>query len=106
MDDKLATIRSRLRELQAKEEGILSLPSGTQNIEATVEAALAQVRRFAKFLAQGSIVEQKELMRGFIAGITIAPSKDRGVITGYDLPALLSAAGGDARNSARRGRSR
>jgi hypothetical protein len=44
-------------------------------------------------LAQGTIVEQKELLRGFIAGITITPSKDSGVITWYDLPASFKCSG-------------
>jgi len=59
-----------------------------------VEAAMAQVRRFRQVLAQGAIVEQKELLRGFIAGITITPSKDRGIITWYDLSASFSISGG------------
>lgn len=50
--------------------------------------------RFRQVLAQGTIVEQKALLRGFIAGITITLSKDRGVITWYDLPASFSISGG------------
>ena len=50
---------------------------------------MAQVRRFRQVLAHGTIVEQKVLLRGFIAGITITPSKDAGVITWYDLPAFV-----------------
>jgi len=74
VDDKLAAIRTRLRDLQAKEDDLLARPAGTRDIEAVVEAALAQVRWFRHVLTQGSIVEQKELLRGFIAGITITPS--------------------------------
>ena len=55
----------------------------------------AQVQRFGNVLAQGSIVEQKELLRGFIGGIAITPSKDRGVITWYDMSASLMFSGGN-----------
>jgi hypothetical protein len=41
-----------------------------------------------------TIIEQKELLRSFIAGIAITPSKDTGVITWYDLPASLKCSGG------------
>jgi site-specific DNA recombinase len=102
VDDKLSGIRSRLRDLQAKEEDLLARPARTTDIEAAVEAALAQVRRFRQVLARGTILEQKELVRGFIAGITITPSKDRGVITWYDLPASFKIRGGNRQKLYRR----
>jgi hypothetical protein len=52
------------------------------------------VRRFRQALAKGSIVEQKELLRGFIAGITLTPSKNTGVITWHDLPTSFKFSGG------------
>jgi len=55
---------------------------------------LDQVQRLDEVLAHGSIVEQKELLRGFIAGITLHPSEDRGVITFFDLSASFKFRGG------------
>jgi hypothetical protein len=63
---------------------------------------LAQVRRLAEVLAHGTIVEQKELLRGFIAGITITPSKESGIITWYDLPASFKCSGGNRQKLYRR----
>ncbi len=94
VDEKLGAIRRRLRELEARQEDLQVRVAQTPNVEAVVEAALAQVGRFAKILAHGSIVEQKELLRGFIAGITLNPSQNRGVITWFDLPASFKFGGG------------
>ena len=94
VDQKLGEIRRRLHDLEAKEDDLRVRATQTPDIDAAVAAALAQVRRFRDVLSQGSIVEQKELLRGFIAGITITPSKDAGLITWYDLPASLICGGG------------
>ena len=94
MDEKLIEIRSRLRDLQPKEEELRSRTTQTPNLDAAVEAALAQVRRFRHVMAQGSILEQKELLRGSVAEIRLTPSKDTGVITWYDLPTSFKFSGG------------
>src|SRR6266699_913117 len=62
----------------AREEDIQVRAAQTLDVEATVEAAL----------------EQKELLRGFIAGISLNPSQNRGVITWFDLPASFKFGGG------------
>jgi hypothetical protein len=94
VDEKLGEIRRRLRDLEAKEEELQTRATQTPDVEAAVEAALAQVRRLKEVLAHGSIVEQKELLRGFVGGIALTPSQHRGVITWYDLPASLIFRGG------------
>jgi DNA invertase Pin-like site-specific DNA recombinase len=94
IDTKLGEIRRRLRDLEAKEEELQTRATQIPDLEATVEAALAQVRRLKEVLAHGSIVEQKELLRGFVGGIVLTPSQHRGVITWYDLPASLIFRGG------------
>jgi site-specific DNA recombinase len=96
VDQKLGEIRRQLHDLEAKEDDLQVRVTRTPDIDGAVTAALAQVRRIRDVLAHGTIVEQKELLRGFIAGITITPSKDRGVITWYDLPASLMFGGGTA----------
>ncbi len=40
--------------------------------------SLVQVERLREVLGQGSIAQQKEFLRGLIAGITLYPSKNRG----------------------------
>ena len=46
-------------------------------------------------LEQGSIVQQKEFLKGMIADITLYPSKNRGVVRYYDLlPASFKYSGG------------
>jgi len=76
VDQKLGEIRRRLHDLEANEADLKVRTTQTPDIEAAVAAALAQVPRFRQVLAHGSIVEQKDLLRGFIAGIVITPSKD------------------------------
>ncbi len=48
-------------------------------------------------LEQGSIVQQKEFLKGMIADITLYPSKNRGVVRYYNLlPASFCIRGGTA----------
>ncbi len=57
--------------------------------------ALAHVARVREVLEQGSIVQQKEFLKGMIADITLYPSKNRGVVRYYDLlPASFKYSGG------------
>jgi hypothetical protein len=54
VDEKLGEIRRRLRDLEAKQEDLQARATRAPDIEATVEAALAQVRRFRQVLAKGA----------------------------------------------------
>ena len=85
VDEKLGAIRRRLQELKGREEELQAQTGKAVDEKVVVEAALAHVGRFRDILAHGSIVEQKDLIRHFIAGITIAPSMAAGVITWYNL---------------------
>lgn len=89
MDEKLDQIRRRLRDLHAQVDDLCARATRTPDIEAAVDVALDQLGSIRQVLAQGSIIEQKALLRGFIAGITLTPSQDRGVITWYQLPESL-----------------
>jgi DNA invertase Pin-like site-specific DNA recombinase len=102
VDQKLAEIRRKLRDLEAQEKNLTSRSAQTPNIRAAVEAALAQVRRFREVMAKGTILEQKELLRGFIAGIALKPTKDEGTITWYDLSASFKYSGGNRQKLYRR----
>ena len=94
MDEKLVAIKQRMRELEGREEELQAHAGTTVNVEAAVTAALAQIQRLHEVLTHGSMVEQKKLVGGFIAGITLYPGEDRGVITFFDLSASFKFHGG------------
>jgi hypothetical protein len=51
--------------------------------------------KFREVLAQDSIHEKKEFLRGLVAGIRLFPSENRGVIMFYDLiPASFKCSAG------------
>jgi DNA invertase Pin-like site-specific DNA recombinase/phage host-nuclease inhibitor protein Gam len=85
VDERLTAIRLRTRELEAKQYELEAVAEGPLDLEAATTQALAQIERFREVLDQGTIIQQKEFLRGMIAGITIHPGKHRGVVTYYDL---------------------
>ncbi len=60
-------------------------PRAPLDVETATNQALAQIHRFREVLAHGSIIDQKEFLRGMIAEIVLYPSKNRGVVKYYDL---------------------
>jgi hypothetical protein len=85
VDEKLMGIRRRLRELEAREQELEMKATGTLDVEALTARVLAHVAKLSEVMEHGSIVEKKEFLRGLVAGITLFPSENRGVITFYDL---------------------
>ena len=47
--------------------------------------SLVQVERLREVLEQGSIVQQKEFLKGIVADITLYAGKNRGLVRYYDL---------------------
>ncbi len=95
VDEKLIGIRSHMRDLEAEQQELESVADGPLGVEAATAQALAHVARLREVLEQGSIVQQKEFLKGMIADITLYPSKNRGVVRYYDLlPASFKYSGG------------
>lgn len=95
VDEKLVGIRGRMRELEAQREDLTAMNAGQLTVEAVTAQALAQIERFRQALAHGSMVQQKEFLRGLVAGITLYPGENRGVVRFYDLiPASFKFSGG------------
>ena len=95
MDEKLIGIRREASRTggPASETGDDGV--GHVDIEALTAQALAHLAKFREVLAQRSIHEKKEFLRGLVAGITLFPSENRGVITFYDLiPASFKCSAG------------
>ncbi len=98
VDEKLVGIRSRLRELEARREDLTAMNAGRLTVEAVTAQALAQIERFRQALRHGSMAQQKELLRGLVASITLYPGENRGVVRFYDLiPASFKFSGGSRR---------
>ena len=83
VDEKLIGIRSHMRDLEAQQQELESVADGPLDAEAATTQALAHVARLREVLEQGSIVQQKEFLKGMIADITLYPSKNRGVVRYY-----------------------
>jgi hypothetical protein len=87
MDEKLNEIRGQRRDLEARRDVLRDAAQHQPDLDAAVERALGYLGRFREVLAQGTNVEKKEFIRGFVNEIRLHPGTLKGEIRFYDLVA-------------------
>ncbi len=99
MDERLGTIRVRKQELEPRLAELERVDFQPTDLVAATRDALAYLARFRDVLAEGTLEQRKEFLRGFVHEISIDPDTARGVITFYELPisSFNDGAGGPSR---------
>ena len=95
IDRKLAKLRRERRSAESRLQDLQALDYKPPDVEATVDAIVAQLADFERVAAQGTIEERKQFVRGLIESIAIHPHRGRGEAHLKRLPALGSGGGGN-----------
>ena len=80
--------RGQRRDLEARRDALAEAARRPQpDLEEAVERALGYLGRFREVIAQGTLVERKEFLGGFLREIRLDPGTLKGEIRFYDLVA-------------------
>ena len=90
VDRKLARLRREKQGAQTRLEDLVRLDFKPPDIEATVDAILAQLKDFPRVAAQGTVEERKQFVRLFVESIRIRPETIAGAATLKSLPIATS----------------
>jgi site-specific DNA recombinase len=87
IDERLLEIKRRRRELEADREVLLAKIGKPVDLEAAINDAMGYLNRFRDVLDQGTFMEKKEFLRGFVVGIDLDPEAKQGVLHMHDVVA-------------------